>query len=178
MQRTKANARLDVPALHALGLLTSMRLTEAYLWPQPFAELNRFALARHYDEAYSKPPLWDRSHPPFEEDGDRWYINVVGHGLFGSELYLRARTCRLQPWQALAFTALSSAAWEYGFEASGVRPSALDLTFTPLAGVLLGEVRFIAWRAARGLHPGPVRSALSGLLDPLGETERALGAPC
>jgi len=158
--------------------MTAMRVTEAYLWPSPFAETNRLSVELHYRDAYTRPPLWDSSKPLFEEDGDRWQINVVGHGLFGSELYLRARTCRMPIWQALLFTGLASATWEYGFEASGVRPSALDLTFTPTAGLLLGETRYVAWRAARRLQPGPLRSTLSALVDPLGDLERALGTRC
>jgi Domain of unknown function (DUF3943) len=170
--------RLDVPIVHALALMSAMRLGEAYLWPRPFAELNRGSLGLHYHEAFSLPPRWDGSRPLFEEDGDRWQINVFGHGLFGSELYLRARTCHLPAWQALLFTGLASATWEFGVEANGVRPSALDLTFTPAAGLALGETRYQAWRAARRLDPGPLRVTLSALLDPLGDLERALGSPC
>jgi len=173
-----APAQLATPIVHALGLMTAMRLSEAYLWPSPFAETGRLKLGQHYNEAYSRPPLWNNSLPLFEEDGDRWQINVVGHGLFGSELYLRARTCHAPPWQALLFAGLASATWEYGFEASGVRPSALDLTFTPAAGLVLGEARFVAWRAARRLNPSPLRSTLAALVDPFGELERALGTPC
>ena len=33
------------------------------------------------------------SHRALEWDGDPWYVNTLGHGLFGSELYLRARMC-------------------------------------------------------------------------------------
>ena len=169
---------LTPPVLHALGLMTAMRVSEAYLWPSPFAETDRTQLALHYQAAYSQPPLWDGSRPLFREDGDRWQINVLGHGLFGSELYLRARTCRFPAWQALLFTGIASATWEYGFEASGVRPSALDLTFTPLAGLVLGETRFQGWRAARRRRPGALRSTLSVVRDPLGDLERTLGSPC
>ena len=158
--------------------MTAMRLSEAYLWPHPFAEVNRATLTLHYHEAFSLPPRWDGSLAPFEEDGDRWQINVLGHGLFGSELYLRARTCRLPVWQALLFTGVASATWEYGVEASGTRPSALDLTFTPAAGLVLGEARFQGWRAVRRMPTGALRSTLSAMLDPLGDLERALGAPC
>jgi Domain of unknown function (DUF3943) len=158
--------------------MTAMRLSEAYLWPHPFAEVNRATLTLHYNEAFTLPPRWNSSLPPFEEDGDRWQINVLGHGLFGSELYLRARACRLPAWQALLFTGVASATWEYGIEASGTRPSALDLTFTPAAGLLLGEGRFQGWHAVRRLPASLLRSTLSALLDPLGDLERALGTPC
>lgn len=173
-----AAPRLTPPILHALGLMTVMRVSEVYLWPQPFAETDAVQLGLHYQAAFSRPPRWDGRRPLFEKDGDRWQINVLGHGLFGSELYLRARTCRLPVWQALLFTGLASATWEYGFEANGVRPSALDLTFTPAAGLLLGEARFQAWRAVRRLGQGALRSSLSAALDPLGDVERALGSPC
>jgi Domain of unknown function (DUF3943) len=175
---TPRAVELRTPVLHALGLMTTMRVTEAYLWPHPFAETSRFELSRHYRDAFSKPPVWDWSQPLFRQDGDRWYINVIGHGAFGSELYLRARSCGHAPWQALAFTTLASGAWEYGFEANGVRPSGLDLMFTPAAGLVLGEARYAGWRGARGLKRGPLRAALQLLFDPFGELERALGAPC
>ena len=165
-----------VPSLHALGLMTLMRAGEAYLWPEPFAKVNRFGY--HYREAFTRPPLWDGSKPLFEEDGDRYELNVFGHGLFGSELYLRVRACRKPVWQALLFTAAASTTWEYGFEASGVRPSALDLVFTPAAGLVLGEARFQVLKAARRLAPGAGRATLAAVVDPFGELERALGAPC
>jgi hypothetical protein len=165
-----------VPSLHSLGLMTVMRGSETYLWPQPFAETSRFG--HHYREAFTRPPLWDGSRAFFEADGDRWQLNVLGHGLFGSELYLRARVCRKPVWQALLFGAGASAVWEYGFEANGVRPSALDLAYTPAAGLILGEGRFRAWRAARQLAPGAVRTILKATFDPLGELERSLGSPC
>jgi len=169
---------LAIPTLHAVALMSVMRASEAYLWPQPFAETKRSEIGYHYQQAFSRPPLWESSRPIFEADGDRWQINVLGHGLFGSELYLRARACRLAPWQALLFTAAASATWEYGFEANGVRPSALDLTFTPLAGLLLGEARYQGLRAARRLSPGVLQGTLRSVVDPLGELERALGAGC
>jgi hypothetical protein len=175
---TQRRVELAPPVLHSLGLMTAMRLTEAYLWPHPFAETSRFELARHYHAAFTKPPLWDWSQPPFRQDGDRWYINVVGHGAFGSELYMRARTCGQVPWQALLFTTLASATWEYGFEANGTRPSGLDLIFTPAAGLVLGEARYFGWQSARRLERGALRSTLQVLFDPFGELERALGSVC
>ena len=103
---------------------------------------------------------------------------MLGHGLFGSELYLRARTCHLPWYGALAFTAASSALWEYGFEGNGVRPSALDLVYTPLAGMALGEGRHVVWRAAGGLASAGLRTFLRAAVDPFGEAERAFGAGC
>jgi hypothetical protein len=165
-----------VPSLHALGVMSVMRGSEAYLWPEPFANTARFGY--HYEQAYTRPPLFDTSQPLFEADGDRWQLNVIGHGLFGSELYLRARVCRKPLWQALLFAGAASTTWEYGFEANGVRPSGLDLVYTPLAGLVLGEGRFQLFQLARRLRPGAGRTSLKLLADPLGELERALGTPC
>jgi hypothetical protein len=165
-----------VPSLHALGLMTVMRSSEAYLWPEPFANVSRFGY--HYGQAFTRPPLWESSRSLFEKDGDRWQINVIGHGLFGSELYLRARACRKPLWQALLFTGAASTVWEYGFEANGVRPSGLDPVYTPVAGLILGEGRFQLLKVARGMTAGAARTTLRAVVDPLGELERVLGAPC
>jgi len=69
-----AEAVLHPPVLHALGLMSAMRLTEAYLWPEPFAVTDRQRIGLHYQEAYSRPPLWDSHRPLFQADGDRWQI--------------------------------------------------------------------------------------------------------
>ncbi len=118
------------------------------------------------------------SHRALEWDGDPWYVNTLGHGLFGSELYLRARMCHLQWYGALAFAAASSTVWEYAFEGNGVRPSALDLVWTPLAGAALGEGRYQLWQAAAGIRGEALRGAIRAVVDPFGETERTLGTGC
>jgi hypothetical protein len=167
---------LVTPILHGLTLMTVMRVTESFLYPDPFSRTEHFAA--HYREAFTRPPLFDGSRRAFEWDGDRWTINVLGHGLFGSELFLRARMCRLPWYGALVFTAASSTLWEYGFEGNGVRPSALDLIYTPLAGMVLGEGRYLLWRAAGSVGLPRLRTVTRGALDPLGEAERAFGAGC
>jgi hypothetical protein len=167
---------LAVPIVHGLALMTVMRVTESFLYPDPFSRTQHFA--GHYREAFTKPPLFDGSRRAFEWDGDPWTINVLGHGLFGSELYLRARTCHLPWYGALAFAAAASTLWEYGFEANGVRPSALDLVYTPLAGMALGEGRYLIWRAADDLGLPRLRTLIRTVVDPFGEAERAFGAGC
>ncbi len=78
----------------------------------------------------------------------------------------------------LAVAAASSTLWEYAFEGNGVRPSVQDLVYTPLAGMLLGELRYVGYRAA-GKIEGPVaRHVLQAVLDPLGEVERLASTPC
>ena len=62
-------------------------------------------------------------------------------------------------------------------EGNGVQPSGLDLWYTPLMGMALGELRFAAWRAAGELG-GTGGDVLQFVLDPLGTTERWAGAPC
>jgi len=168
-----------VPTLHAAGLFTVMRGTEAVLWPDPFAFTEIDHWPHRYGEAFSKPPLFDTSRPAFEWDGDRWTTNVIGHGLLGSELYLRARTCHFGWAGSLLFTAAASTTWEYVFEANGVRPSGQDLVYTPLAGIVIGEARYQAWRAAAGIENRTLRTSLRILFDPLGEFERAaIGCGC
>lgn len=166
-----------MPTLHGGTLMFGMRVAEAYIWPDPFADPPS-TWGERYEAAFSQAPKWDGDAPAFEWDGDPWYINVVGHGLFGSELYLRARHCRLGVAGSLLFTAAGSAAWEYGFEANGVRPSGFDLWFTPLSGLVLGEGRYWAWHAAGSVRHKTLRGVLRGLLDPFGELERWAGAPC
>lgn len=158
------------PIVHATGLFVVMRSTEAYLWPSPFAESPK-EWPRHWAEAFGKPPLFDTSRRAFEWDGDRWFINVLGHGLLGSELHLRARTCGAGVGEALLFGAAASVAWEYVFEGNGVRPSGLDLVYTPLAGLVLGEARFWAFRAVASAGK-TTRAVVRAIVDPLGELER------
>mgnify|MGYP000856152690 CR=1 FL=1 len=53
----------------------------------------------------TRPPLFDPKRRAFEWDGDPWTINVIGHGLMGSELYVRARACSFGWAGSLAFAA-------------------------------------------------------------------------
>ncbi len=165
-----------VPAVHGLALLTVMRTTEAVLWPDPFARPRYFGA--HYEEAVTKPPIFDPHKPFMRWDGDPLFINVVGHGVFGSELYLRARQCRFGWAGSFAFAAATSAVWEYAFEGSGVRPSTQDLIYTPIAGLVLGEARYQIHRLAGGLESRGARGVVRAVVDPLGELERAGGTDC
>ncbi len=166
-----------IPVIHDASLMVVMRTTETILWPDPFARTEHFAA--HYEEAYTKAPIFDTWRRPFSWDGDPWYINTIGHGLFGSELYLRARQCHLGWLGSLATAAVGSTIWEYVFEANGVRPSAFDLAWTPIVGGLgLGEARFQAYKLAGGIESKTGRTIVRAVLDPLGDAERALGTRC
>ncbi|MDB4944077.1 MAG: Ubiquitin-protein ligase [Labilithrix sp.] len=171
-----ASPELLVPIVHSLALMTGMRVAESVLYPDPFSRTQYFGA--HYAEAFTKPPIFDSRRPAFRWDGDPWPINVVGHGLFGSELYLRSRLCGLRWYGALAFAAAGSTLWEYAFEGNGVRPSAQDLIYTPLMGLALGEARHAVWLAAGGLASSGWRTAARVAVDPFGEIERALGSGC
>ncbi|WP_437612021.1 DUF3943 domain-containing protein [Sorangium sp. So ce834] len=163
------------PIVHTLAVLTVTRSVEAVLWPDPFADFRLERWGYHYGEAFTKPPLFDADQPAFRWDHDPWPINVIGHGLLGSEIYFRARSCRFGVPAAVAFAIAGTHLWEYGYEANGVRPSALDLVYTPLAGALLGELRYATWRAAAGIESAPARVLVRALVDPFGEIERGAG---
>ncbi len=164
------------PVLEATGLFLVMRLGEAVIWPEPFARTEPDFWAARYADAFTLPPKFDTSRAPFAWDGDPWTVNVIGHGLLGSELYLRARQCHFGWAGSLAFAAGASAVWEYAFEANGVRPSAQDLVYTPLVGFALGEARFRIARSLAGQRGAA--ALLRVVVDPFGEAERALGSPC
>lgn len=164
------------PILHTVALFSVQRIVEAWLWPDPFARVGDFGY--HYAEAFTKPPIFDTDKPAFRWDGDSAALNVVGHGMMGSELYMRARTCAFGWAGSLAFAAGASAVWEYAFEGNGVRPSAQDLVYTPLAGMALGEARYFVWSRVRSLNAAPSVRWLKYVFDPLGELERVLGSPC
>jgi hypothetical protein len=168
-----------VPVVHAVGLLAGMRLTLSLAWPDAY---DPFPLARsgqQFKRAYTSPPEFRRDRSLLESDGDPWSINVIGHGLFGAEIYGRVRQCGGGPWQALAFAAGTSALWEYGVESFNKRPSGIDLVATPLFGAVLGEARYRAQRWLRRRPAGFWRRAAEVLVDPLGEMERGvLGTRC
>ena len=167
---------LVVPIVHALALETAMRIGESVLYPDPFSRTQYFGA--HYEEAFTKPPIFDPHRPAFEWDGDPWTINLIGHGLFGSELYLKARMCHLRWYGALAFAAAGSTLWEYAFEGNGVRPSVQDLVYTPLMGFALGEGRYAVWKLAAGIQSNVLRHVTRAAVDPFGELERAFGTTC
>lgn len=159
------------PFVHAAALFTTMRTVEAFLWPHPFAETH--AIGERWAETFTTAPRFDPKRRAFEWDGDAWYINAVGHTLLGMELHFRARQCGFGWAGSLAFTTGASAVWEYLFEGNAVRASALDLVWTPLAGLALGEARYALFRAA------PKNFFVRFLVDPLGGLDHAVtGEAC
>jgi hypothetical protein len=163
-----------VPIAHSLGLMAGMRLTLSLAWPDAYDPLPLSRSGRQFTRAYDRGPEFRSDRFVLESDGDPWAINVVGHGLFGAEVYGRVRQCGGGPWQALAFAAGTSVVWEYGIESWSKRPSAVDLVATPLIGMALGEARYQTQRWLRRQPRGFWRRAAEILIDPLGEGERGL----
>lgn len=172
----------DVPLLHSAAVFAGMRVSLSVLWPEFYDPRRMREGLVNLRSAWSAPPKFDPHVPLFESDGDPWALNVVGHGLFGSEIYNRYRQCGHGSLGAFAATAITSAAWEYTVEALHQRPSAVDLVWTPVSGAVLGEVRFQLHRAAKragGVRPGAGSIAVMVFLDPFGELERRVfGAHC
>lgn len=165
------------PILHGAGQLALQRVGAMLLWRDAFSLSDGTRDLAFLRDAYTKPPLFEPHKRLFEWDGDRWQINVIGHGLMGSELYLRARTCGQTPLASLAFTAIASATWEYAIEVWNARPSVNDLIWTPLAGMALGELRFVLWSGAGRWAPAP-RAIVRAVVDPFGSLERWIGTRC
>ena len=167
-----------VPTLHATGVVVGSRVALSVMWSEAFDPLeferNRSQLAT----SWSSPPSWDADAAAFEWDGDPWVINVVGHGLMGSEFYLRYRQHGHGPWASAGLTAAWSTGWEYAVEGWHKQPSGLDLVWTPVAGLALGELRFWLYRASQQVSSPGGRLALAWLIDPFGQLERSLlGVP-
>src|SRR5512138_950497 len=165
-----------VPAAHAGGILLGMRISVGVLWPETYDPTRFRAEAEQLRLAYGRPPELRSGRSLLESDGDPWWLNGFGHGLFGSEVYGRTRQCGHGPAAAFLAAAALSVAWEYGLEAPPKRPSAIDLVWTPVFGGLLGEGRYRLhrWLKARGSA-----GWLLFAVDPLGEGERrVVGTRC
>ena len=168
-----------IVALHTAAVLIGMRLGAAALWPADYGPAALGSAPSHLREAITQPPLLRTDRSLLQSDGDPWTINVFGHGLFGSEIYLRSRQCGGGALEAFAWTAGATIAWEYALEGTAKRPSAIDLAWTPLVGGLVfGELRFLGYRALAGPDPGLLRRVVRVILDPLGSVERAGGTRC
>src|SRR5437868_10358043 len=118
-----------------------MRLGAAALWRADYGPAALGSAPSHLREAITQPPLLRTDRSLLGSDGDPWTINVFGHGLFGSEIYARTRQCGHGPAASAAAVAATSFAWEYVVEAPYKRPSAVDLVWTPLGGLVFGELR-------------------------------------
>jgi hypothetical protein len=164
----------SVPIAHSLGVLAGMRLGLSALWPDAYDPLPLGRSGRQFAGAYRHGPEYRGGRSFFESDGDPWQINLIGHPLFGSEIYQRVRQCGGAGWQAFAFTAATSAVWEFGIESFNKRPSTIDLLATPIIGAALGEARYRAGRWLRTQPRGFWRTLGIVVVDPFGEAERGV----
>ncbi len=103
-------------------------------------------------------------------DTDRAIFNYAAHPLVGSEYYLLARNRGAEWWQGFLYAAAMSTFWEFFTEAYFERPSKQDLMITPVAGALIGELRYFGKSALRGKSGRPDRTwkkVLLVALDPV-----------
>ncbi|MDD2365083.1 MAG: DUF3943 domain-containing protein [Desulfuromonadaceae bacterium] len=79
-------------------------------------------------------------------DKDKFYINYILHPYWGATYYIRARERGLNQAYSFAYSALLSAAYEFGVECIAEKPSIQDIFVTPIGGSLLGAYVFEPWR--------------------------------
>ncbi len=73
------------------------------------------------------------------------------------------------------FSLVASAFWGYVIESWYQPPSAIDLLWTPVGGMFIGELRYQGYKAAqKGIAHKVPRTIVFILLDPLGELERLI----
>jgi hypothetical protein len=111
---------------------------------------------------FTKGPRWDNDSP---------YWNYVGHPIGGSEYYLLARNRDFGFWGSFAYSAGMSAFFEFFLESAYERASYQDLIVTPVAGTLLGELRYAAKQALINPKTGRADTTLGQIgvvvLDPI-----------
>lgn len=171
--------RPDMPFIRIAFLQTGMQAVAGALWPEAYNPITVRKNARQLAASWSAPPEHRFDEPFFGSDGDWWYFNVFAHGLYGSEAYLAGRVWGHGPLISTAYALLASFTWEYLIESWYKPPSAIDLIWTPMAGVLLGELRYRLLLAAhRRIRNRVLRVTVRILLDPIGEMERlTVGCP-
>jgi hypothetical protein len=166
--------KISIPFVRAAVVQTAMYTASASIWPEAYSPFLGKENVRQFKESWSSPPEYHFTPNVLASDNDWWYFNLIMHGLFGSEMYLAARDWGRGPVGAVLFAIFASTAWEYLIESWTKQPSAVDLFFTPAFGVLLGELRYQAVRAAYRMGNKPLSRTLRILVDPLGELERTL----
>lgn len=164
-----------VPALRIATVEFGMHAGMLLIWRDSFDISDVDGNSAQFARSWTTRPKFEPTSNLFASDGDWWYFNLIGHGLFGSEAYLAARDWGHGPMAAFLFSAAASLVWEYLIEGWYKQPSAIDLFWTPMAGTLLGELRHQGYLAAkRRIHHRAWRTAALILLDPLGELERLI----
>jgi hypothetical protein len=175
---TRENAddkyRWLVPTVHSAGLVFTMRYVCSLRWPETYNIQRAGRNWNTFKTSWSESPTFDTGEAFFEWDYDPWTINLVGHGLMGSEFYLRHRQARHPWWLALAMTTAWTVVWEYLVEGWHKHPSGIDLAWSPVGGGLIGEGRYRLVRLIQRLRPSVGRRILLYVVDPFGQLERDL----
>lgn len=169
----KKPIRYAAPVARILLLDSAMYAGLVILWPDSFSP--RAGSVEQFGQAWSKRPYMNSNRYFLQLDDDPWVINGVLHPIYGSEVYMSARTMGHSGLVAFLYAMGASLTWEYLVEGWFHRPSAIDLAWTPFAGAVLGELRFQLVRLLlrSGMHKVP-RTILVTTLDPLGQLERLM----
>lgn len=163
-----------LPTLHSAGLTFAIRLGSSALWPKTFDIRQVDRNSSTFANSWSSAPTFDTGERFFEWDHDPWTINIIGHGLMGSEYYLAHRRARHSWWLSLTMTLAWCFVWEYLIESWHKHPSGVDLLWTPVGGMLFGEGRYQVHLLLRRMRPSVGRHVLLYLIDPIGQLERDL----
>ncbi len=134
-------------------------------WDEDEKNLDINDLKERWKDHTRAGPVWDN---------DELWINYIGHPYFGAGYYchtIHKGYSRLDGF--LYSLAMSTSLYEYGFEAFFEKPSTQDLIFTPLGGVLMGELFLMAEREIkrnknRVLGSRRLGDFCRGMMDPVG----------
>ncbi len=165
--------RVKLPLARIVALDLAMYAGLVILWPYAFSPSE--GSIEQFRESWTERPYMNYSKIFFELDDDPWAINTVLHGLYGSEVYLAGRTIGHSGLVSFLYAMFASVTWEYLVEGWFHQPSAIDLAWTPVAGAVIGELRFQLLRIIM-MHVSSrmLRNILMTTLDPIGQLERAI----
>lgn len=170
----ECNKNAVIPFVRIAALESIMVVASAALWPESYSPLKTGKNWKQFKESWTNPPNYVYDTNILGSDGDWWYFNLLAHGILGSELYLAARDWGYRPVTAGLFAIYTSFVWEYMVEGWFRLPSTVDLFWTPLAGILIGELRFLGVKAAYKIKNQRVSLLVRIMLNPLGELERTI----
>lgn len=127
-------------------------------------------------EDYSLQNWWDNVRNP-QWDDDQFYLNYIAHPYWGAAYYVRARERGYGERASFWYSALMSAAFEFGAEALFEQPSIQDIVVTPIAGAILGEYfMHVRDRVAERQVPGEAMAlgdrVVLAVTDPIGAINR------
>lgn len=129
-------------------------------------------------EIRSTPPLkrWENHIKEGPEwDGDKWQFNFILHPYAGAAYFMSARSCGLNFWRSMLYSAaISTIGWEFGVESVMERPSIQDIVITPGIGSIVGEgfyqiKRHIVANNYTLLGSSVLGNVVAFIVDPLNE---------